>query len=268
MSLIKIENGTLADPEVVNDNFEYLDDKITATNQSIATVQSNLQSLGTTLNNKINQTVSNLPSANYIDGLIISKSSNNTIAITSGSCYDSTKTLILTLSTDTTKTNSSQAQNTTYYVYIIGNTTSVDILITTSSSTPALPSGYTYYRQIGNYLTNSDNEIYSVSYFGIAASDNSVYGKFISGCPDWSAKISKPAGVTYTVDQAGWVYMSPSTGQAETRYGYINDIEVCRSYLNAPYSSAVSTALCQVSVGDTYRLTAGTIYFIPIKGGN
>lgn len=106
-------------------------------------------------------------SVDYISGFMITKDSgnpNNTIIVSEGSCYDSTKAVVLNKNNSSTKTNDNQAANATYYVYVIGNATgsSVDILISTESVTPSLPSGYSLYRQIGYYTTNSDNKIFSI----------------------------------------------------------------------------------------------------------
>jgi len=54
-ALIEIESGSLADSEIVNDNFEYLDGRITTVGSSITTLQANIQSLNSTLSNQINQ---------------------------------------------------------------------------------------------------------------------------------------------------------------------------------------------------------------------
>lgn len=100
----------------------------------------------------------------YIDGLTISKDSgspNDTIIVTPGSCYDSTKSVVLALANSTSKKNENQAANATYYVHIIGNATgsSTDILISTSQLSPTLPAGYTLFRYIGSYTTNGSGNI-------------------------------------------------------------------------------------------------------------
>lgn len=99
------------------------------------------------------------PYSGYIDGLIISRYSADTISVTAGSCFDETRTQVLILGSATTKENSSQTASTTYYVYLINNGTISDILITTESTNPTLPTGYIAYRQIGNYITNADGDI-------------------------------------------------------------------------------------------------------------
>lgn len=103
-------------------------------------------------------------SLDYISGLVITKDSGSpedTIIVSEGSCYDSTKTVVLSLGSSTSKQNLNQGASTTYYVYIIGNSTGslIDILISESSVTPGLPAGYSLFRQIGSYTTNSDGHI-------------------------------------------------------------------------------------------------------------
>lgn len=103
----------------------------------------------------------------YINGLTISKDSgnpNDTILVSPGSAYNSTHSIVLNLTTSTTKTNTTQAANATYYVYIIGDSsgTSIDILISSESIEPSLPSGYTLYRLIGYYTTDSNSNIYQI----------------------------------------------------------------------------------------------------------
>ena len=111
-------------------------------------------------------------SIDYISGFVITKDSgspNNTIIVSEGSCYDSTKTIVLNKTNSSTKTNDNQAANATYYIYVIGNSTgsNVDILISESGVTPGLPSGYSLYRQIGYYTTDSSNNIADIfSYNG------------------------------------------------------------------------------------------------------
>ena len=110
-------------------------------------------------------------SIDYIGGLTISKDSgspNDTILIDPGACYDSTKAIVLALDVLTSKKNTTQSASATYYVYIIGNATgsTTDILISTQASVPTLPSGYTLYRKIGSYTTDSSSHINGISSYG------------------------------------------------------------------------------------------------------
>lgn len=145
----------------------------------------------------------------FISGFIITKDSGSpedTIIVSEGSAYDSTKTVVLSLSEALSKQNTTQAANTTYYVYIIGTATGAqtDILISPSQTAPGLPSGYTLYRQIGYYTTNDDNEISTIAYYGNDSNRASAAISYTSGdsgfriypdgwCEQWGLVEATPA---------------------------------------------------------------------------
>lgn len=200
MSIVKpftFTAGTKARANEVNDNFDVLYSQI---NSNITEIENNAEDIDELTLNKANingnstqrfsvaDPISNSDAINkqsmfeyigntidYIGGLTISKDSgnpNNAILVTPGAAYDSTHTIVLTLTGNTTKTNTTQAANATYYVYIIGNSTgsSIDILISTSGTTPTLPSGYTLFRRIGYYTTNSSSNIDTIYNTGLNTS--------------------------------------------------------------------------------------------------
>lgn len=135
-------------------------------------------------------------SIDYIGGLTITKDSgspDDTIIVSAGSCYDSTHAVVLSLSSSTSKQNLNQGANTTYYVYIIGNSTGslIDILISTSSTTPALPTGYSLFRQIGSYTTDSNGNIDTISYYGVSETEDRNPNAIINGCiPNYNAGVT------------------------------------------------------------------------------
>jgi len=121
----------------------------------------------------------------YISGLTIEKdtnSPNDTILVNPGSCYDNEKEIVLVLSDITSKQNLNQGANVTYYVYIIGSATgsSIDILISSSSVEPTLPTGYTKFRNIGSFKTNSSNNIDSIFNIGLNNSIPSSVSNVVS----------------------------------------------------------------------------------------
>lgn len=69
-ALIEIENGSLADSEIVNGNFEYLDGRITSVGSSITTLQSNLATLNSTLSSAINSSKTDILQTLYPVGSI------------------------------------------------------------------------------------------------------------------------------------------------------------------------------------------------------
>ena len=213
-------------------------------------------------------------SIDYISGFTITKDSgspNNTIIVSDGSCYDSTKTVVLNKNNLSTKTNDNQAANATYYVYIIGNATGsqIDILISESGVTPGLPSGYTLYRQIGNYTTNSSNNIDSISYYGVDALSNKSPNASINAMmPDYSKIVSISSG--YTVTKFGYIF-----AYAHVRLG-TSSISINGVSFNIASSSKEETAagsgnLFPVSPGDYVTASWGgrewgSFQFIPCKG--
>ena len=210
-------------------------------------------------------------SLDYISGLTIAKDSgspDDTIIVSAGSAYDSTKAVVLTLSSSTSKQNLNQAANATYYVYIIGNSTgsSVDILISTSSTTPTLPAGYTLYRLIGSYTTNSDSEIETINYFGIDSDSNkNISGGIISGVmPNYSAGITVTSGDTMPSD--GIIVINAACNAGWYRRAYVNSVEI---FICGPDSNTTVTASYLVSKGDivTHNVD-GWVHFYPAKGVN
>ena len=55
MALVTIPSGGEVLSSPLNDNFTYLDNKISDTDADVATLQSNIQSINSTLNGKINE---------------------------------------------------------------------------------------------------------------------------------------------------------------------------------------------------------------------
>lgn len=212
----------------------------------------------------------------YIGGLTITKDSGSpedTIIVSAGSAYDSTHTIVLSLGNSLSKQNLNQAANTTYYVYIIGNSTGslIDISIDDSSVEPPLPTGYSLYRQIGYYTTNSDNEIDSIGYYGLGFnSDKSTGGILNTVAPDWDNKVSKTADTEYIAESNGWIVARGyAAGGNHTMDVYINGvIQTIIVYHGGGGSSYTIPIICPVAKGDTYKVNWANegIYFVPVKG--
>lgn len=206
-----------------------------------------------------------IPAASYIDGLIISKVNDDTIGVSAGSCFDNTKTIILNLASDVTKQNENQASNATYYVYIIGTGSNVDILISSSSTNPTLPSGYIYQRQIGYFTTDAGGNIESVAYYGVPLnSDKSTQGSFL---PDYTAGVSMTVNTNNTATEDGWV---KATSQVQGGGGTVN-LTINGEIIRVAYAAggtAVSgdgTVICPIKKNDVYNLKSGTLTFYPMR---
>lgn len=198
MSIIKpytFQGGTKARANEVNENFDRLYEQVNANITDIANMETEITNLGLDKADVAGSSLQrfavadaigdydavNLQTLRYliwnsrgvIRGYVISKDSNNRIRVAWGVCYDSNETVVLPLRSSLAKTNDGQIANATYYVYSIGNDngTTIDILITPSSSNPNLPEGYTKYRGIGYFKTNNSNQISEVHSYSVDAPD-------------------------------------------------------------------------------------------------
>ncbi|MBU8921258.1 MAG: hypothetical protein KOO63_05515 [Bacteroidales bacterium] len=112
----------------------------------------------------------------HLSGLTLSYSAVTTFGVSAGKCRDSTDSTSPTLASNYTKTLSgwvvgtgngslqsglSIIVNTWYAVHLIYNPESdtTDIMISTSASSPTLPTGYTTFRRIGWIKTDSSSQI-------------------------------------------------------------------------------------------------------------
>ena len=127
-----------------------------------------------------------LNSRDTIGGFELSKFDNNTINASPGSCYDSTYEYMIN-STLTLQKSDTLSANTTYYVYAVADEQSgeVELTFNTSSTTPTLPSGFDYFRQIGSFNTNSSGNIDQVNSYNSLSFPNTKstngYIKFPNG---------------------------------------------------------------------------------------
>ena len=106
-------------------------------------------------------------SANTIDiiqGYQLSKFDDHTIAIQSGSCYNSDRTKIITSTSGLQATQSNLNPDGKYYVYITNDNDTIEGVISLSNSAPG---GYTTYRQIGYFNTDGDGYINDIYGYGI-----------------------------------------------------------------------------------------------------
>lgn len=206
----------------------------------------------------------------YIYGLGITRAGDNTITVGSGQCYDSTYVQLLSLSSNTSKQNTTQSASTTYYVYIIGMAqgAGIDILITTLSDEPTLPTDYVYYRRIGSYTTDSSNSINSITNTQIQQSTSG--NDFVSQnetaiqqatSPTYTGRVDYSVGGTHIAPSNGLVVFNLMYDSSAWAYAYINNIEVANGRTNVQGDDNV---VFPIRSGQTFRLTRGNwLRFFP-----
>lgn len=300
--------GTKAKASEVNADFDTLYTEVNSLDTSITQIEADVETLDTTKANINGSTSNRFSVANpvnsydavnkqylfnsignslpYINGLGIAIDSTDTIHVDAGSCYDSELTTLMVLSTSVSKQNTEQSVNTTYYVYLIatdGGTT--DVLISTSSNNPALPTGYTKFRRIGGYKTNSDNEIEEVfnetinQYNGTASLITGISGQMVNAVmPDYAHGISKATRTNHLADVSGWLNFGVQfeNGNASLRIGtsstYSENTQVINLWI-ADYGT--QNIIVPIPKGHYYyadysgnSTSVTKLIFYPCKGGN
>ncbi len=211
----------------------------------------------------------------YISGFIIYKDTNTSIRVSSGSCYDSTFTVVITSTGNITKENTIQGAG-TRYVHVISDDAGrqADVLISSQSIDPALPSGYTKYRLVGSFVTNSSNQITSISYFGNASNvNNSAFNKFYSIMPKYGSQINKATNVTHTATEQGWVFLyADSYNNRRLSYTINGTAYSLTGNYNSDTDTSGAGIWFMVSVGDTYYFSSDgargiQFRFYPLRGG-
>lgn len=246
--------GTKAKAQEVNADFQAVQTEVNAIGADVITAQTDITSLQNgkaSVNGSGSNTFAVADPINAADavnkryyssinkyiiaGLLITAADEEYIACTAGACYDKTASKILQFDTDTSISEAPYNANATYYVYIIGTAaggTNTQLLISQSSDNPGLPSGYTLYRGLGYFKTNSDGEIKEVSsYAMITGDDLSKYTKSV---------------VIETYENGTSGYRIYSDGYCE-QWGQTNsvgyDVNV-KVYLAKPYKDNNYSAFC------------------------
>lgn len=109
-----------------------------------------------------------------IKGFVLSKFNDTTVSATAGSCYDSTFVYMITSTTSLSKAQNNLGNNAKYYVYVCADKDNdkCELVISLSNTTPELPAGFEYYRQLGYFTTDKSGKISQV-----LNNDDTVAGK-------------------------------------------------------------------------------------------
>lgn len=205
-----------------------------------------------------------------IKGFVLSKFNDTTVSATPGSCYDSTFEYMIISTTSLSKTQENLGNDAKYYVYVCADkdTGNCELVISLSNTTPELPSGFEYYRQLGYFTTDGEGKINRVI-------SNELYNfTNVVMLPDYSKASPRSAGTTYTVTEPGWISCSLQinpNGSVTRGVSFSVNNKVLMNCYPWKYSDSNSIYI-PVSIGDTYVLYGDTgnianffYYFIPFK---
>lgn len=243
-------------------------------------------------------------SSNAITGLGLAYSTSS-VMVVAGYCLDSSLVKLMTLNSSLSKTLtvftagngnggldvSDTAISKTFYVYLISNANSqCDVLFSLSSFSPTLPSGFTYFRNIGYFITNSSgipssvfpsqdlqstyvqNLLSNVDLSNVTSIGKNNVTSYVA--PDYTKGITFGSNTNYTVPNNGIVVSYTASGYSgdakETLT--INGIVVSQgvnTYSNGWRSSLFGIVnkndVAYVSVANT---TGRVNTFYPMKGAS
>lgn len=99
-----------------------------------------------------------------IKGFVLSKFNGTTVSATAGSCYDSTFVYMIKSDTSLSKAQTNLGKNAKYYVYVCADKDNgnCELVISLSNTTPELPAGFEYFRQLGYFTTDGSGNISQV----------------------------------------------------------------------------------------------------------
>lgn len=286
--LITFIAGTKAKASEVNSNFtkvksfvDTLESNIATNTADISALESDKANVNGNASNRfaVADAVNNTDAMNkqkfmemthnsrrFINGLNVTKTDDDTIAIAIGSAFDSTFEKIMLLNAGASVTNSTQSASTTYYVYLISKEDgTTQCIVSTEAVTPSLPSGYVYFRQIANYKTDADNKIAVIELVKLADIG------YVIPLPDYTKGVSKSTGSNQTVDINGLLVCSYYSGDNLNASLVINGVTIYNS--NNGYGSNTTISLTfPVQIGDVFNFSgsAGSkkAVIYPLKGAN
>ena len=175
-------------------------------------------------------------SSGDIYGLKLRYNSASQIYIDEGYCRsdDDTENILVSSTITVNITSSgangldtgSEASNTWYYVWIIKNTTSGAVagLLSTSSSSPTLPSGYTKKRRIGSVRNDGSSDLLNFNMIGNGSVREYVYD------PIWNTVLNNGTATGWT--DLDCSYFVPATSRLVTLHAIVLRFTEAKTEIN------------------------------------
>ena len=277
--------GTKAKASEVNSNFQAVkvmtdqnEVNIAQAEVDINTLQTNKADLNGDIDNRFEvadpsgdydavnlQTLERLTAniKDYISGFILSKYDNTTIAASPGSCWDSTGVYIFSSTSSMQVSQSNLGANANYYVYITGGPEAdMQLVISSSDTTPELPVGATLFRRLGRFKTNASGQISNVFSESNTVTQEDL-ATLSTGGPNYAAQRAISTGYRCTAD--GYIAWQPVRSGIGHSQLYVNGILVGQAANSRTDRSTAFGYQYRVSTGDVVTFNWGPAYFIPMK---
>lgn len=209
-------------------------------------------------------------SVQIITGYKLSIFDNDTITAEAGACYDSTFAHIIVSASSLQVSDSNIGANVTRYVYVCldSDTSQTELVLSTSNTTPTLPSGYDYFRRIGSLVTDDDGnikEVYSDTN-SVTLGDVQRAQNPSAGMPNYSALVARSIDTTYNESTAGYVRAYTGQKNGASISVYVDEVEAygCTQW---KYVQG-QRILVPVPEGSSWRATGSncSVDWIPVIG--
>lgn len=198
----------------------------------------------------------------YINGFKLSKYDNTTISATPGSCWDSTYEYFFSSATAMQVSQSNLGQNATYYVYITGGGTAEanELIISSSDTTPELPTGAEYFRLLGSFTTDGNGNIKDVLSNSNTVTEEDIV-KATDKAPNYNAPSEIGSGHVCTAD--GWINWQPNVSGIRSVSLAINGRTIGYASNSRTDRTTRFGYMYKVKAGDRITANWGPIYFHP-----
>ena len=203
----------------------------------------------------------------YINGFVLSKYDNTTISATPGSCWDSTYEYFFSSSSAMQVSQSNLGASATYYVYIAGGgeAEADELIISSSNTTPELPTGAEYFRLLGSFTTDEDAHIDEVMSESNSVSFSDVKFDFSTFTPNYENIQDRSANVQYTAEEDGWLAYSPTASDGTSGARSLTIGTASFTFGHYKYFN-YSWTLFPISSGTSYKANGNfyRFFFMPL----
>lgn len=187
-----------------------------------------------------------------VRGMRLSASTNKIILCTSGDCWDSTYTKMISSTANMTVNITGVGANTTQYIYVCdgaaGSGKLPQLVISTNPTAVTLPEGYAYFRRLGWFSTDTNGNINKI------ANDDQVdlssrvgfVGEYIGTAKGWNGVVQANC----------YLYLECGSPKANIQVA-VNGLPVYHCYITKDWANTDS-CLIPIKNGQNLVITANT----------
>ena len=117
-----------------------------------------------------------------------------------------------------------EASSTWYHIWVIYNGTTVAGLLSTSATSPTMPSGYTYKKYVGAVYNNSSSNFVNFHQVGNVVSNDGAYNFLAGGtATGWTNITTVPMPPTTPIEARIWVHITYPGGGTDMQVSFASN---------------------------------------------